>query len=61
GMRAGPTLAGMLAGVTIALSLATGASYGFPSTLWGLHPGLYGLAANLTIAVVGSRFARVTR
>ncbi len=58
GMRAGPTLAGMLAGVLIALGLATASAFGWPSMPGGFHPGLYGLAANLTIAVAGSRLAR---
>jgi SSS family solute:Na+ symporter len=49
-MRGGPTLAGMLAGVAIALGMAV-AGYG---RLWGVHAGIYGLAVNLLIAVIGS-------
>ncbi|MCO6455091.1 MAG: sodium:solute symporter family protein [Pirellulaceae bacterium] len=49
-MRAGPTLAGLLVGVAIALGMVI-AGY---SRLWGIHPGLFGLAANLLIVVVGS-------
>jgi SSS family solute:Na+ symporter len=55
GLKAGPTLAGLIAGLIVALSLAFGP---FDSVVagkvWGFHPGLYGLAVNFVLAVVGS-------
>lgn len=58
GLRAGPTLAGMLAGLTVALALAFGP---WPivdgGKVGGVHPGLYGLAVNAAIAVGGSLLA----
>ncbi len=55
GLKAGPTLAGLVAGLVVALSLAFG-PFGFvvAGKVWGFHPGLYGLVVNFVIAVVGS-------
>ena len=50
GLRAGPTLLGLIVGVAIAMALA----FGVDGKVAGIHPGIYGLAANATIAVVGS-------
>lgn len=50
GLRAGPTFAGMAVGIAVALCLA----FTTDGRLAGFHPGLYGLALNLTIAVCGS-------
>jgi solute:Na+ symporter, SSS family len=50
GLRTGPTFLGMAAGVTVALWLA----YTTDGRLAGFHPGLYGLAVNMAIAVCGS-------
>lgn len=50
GLRALPTLAGMALGTALALWLAFTAG----GRLGGFHPGLYGLALNLLVAVVGS-------
>ncbi|MDA1186099.1 MAG: sodium:solute symporter family protein [Acidobacteria bacterium] len=55
GLKAGPTLAGLVAGLIVALSLAFGP---FDAVVagkaWGFHPGLYGLVVNVALAVVGS-------
>lgn len=53
GLRSGPTLVGMLAGLFIALLLA----FTVGAKVFGFHPGLIGLAVNLVIAVGGSRLA----
>jgi SSS family solute:Na+ symporter len=55
GLRRGPVLAGLIAGLAIALVLAFG-PFGFvvAGKIGGFHPGLFGLAANLAIAVGGS-------
>ena len=54
-LKTGPTLAGLVAGLVVALSLAFGPfDFVVAGKVWGFHPGLYGLAVNLTIAVVGS-------
>lgn len=57
-LRPQPTLYGLTAGVTISLVLAFGP---FPFTVegkvWDLHPGVYGLLANVAIAVGGSSVA----
>jgi SSS family solute:Na+ symporter/sodium/pantothenate symporter len=55
GLRSGPTLWGLIAGLSIALSLAFG-PFGFvvAGKVWGFHPGLYGLIANIAVAVLGS-------
>ena len=51
-LKTGPTLAGLVAGLTIALTLAFGPfDFIVAGKVWGIHPGLYGLAANLAIAV----------
>lgn len=49
-LRAGPTLVGAIVGLAVALTLA-GVGWG---KLAGFHAGLYGLAANVVIAVGGS-------
>lgn len=55
GLKPGPTLAGLVAGLVVALSLAFGpVEFVVAGKVWGFHPGLYGLAVNLVIAVVGS-------
>lgn len=55
GLRAGPTLAGLLAGVVAALALAFG-PFGFVhhGKIAGLHPGLYGLGLNVLVIALGS-------
>jgi SSS family solute:Na+ symporter/sodium/pantothenate symporter len=52
-LRGGAVFAGLLAGLIVALGLVVSGN-GMP---WGVHPGLYGLAVNLAIAVAGSWFA----
>ena len=55
GLKAGPTLAGLVTGLVVALSLAFGPfDFVVGGKVWGFHPGIYGLAVNLVIAVVGS-------
>lgn len=55
GLKTGPTLAGLVAGLVVALALAFGPfDFGVAGKVWGFHPGLYGLALNLVIAVGGS-------
>ena len=54
-LRAGPTLAGMLLGLAIALGFA---ALGI-RRVGGFHPGLFGLAANLVVAVCGSFLGKV--
>jgi SSS family solute:Na+ symporter/sodium/pantothenate symporter len=49
-LRAGPVLAGLILGLVVAVSLPI-AGY---SKLWGIHPGLYGLAVNAVVAILGS-------
>jgi SSS family solute:Na+ symporter len=57
GLRGGPVLAGLLLGLTIALGLAFGPfDFVQGGRVWGIHPGLYGLAANLCVAIVGSYY-----
>ena len=54
-LRTRPTLAGLVAGVTIALALAFGPfEFVVAGKIWGFHPGIYGLAANAIIAIGGS-------
>ena len=54
-LRAGPVLAGLLTGLTIALGLAFGPfDFVVAGKVWGVHPGVYGLVANTAVAVVGS-------
>ncbi len=50
-MRAGPVFAGMAAGLVVALPIAFLTERG---KLYGIHPGLYGLAVNLLISCGGS-------
>lgn len=50
GLRGRPAFWGMLAGVGLSITLA---ACGFTKP-WGVHPGIYGLALNLAIAVGGS-------
>ena len=55
GLRAGPTLLGLAAGLAVSLVLAFGPfEFVIRGKLWGFHPGLYGLAVNLAIALAGS-------
>ena len=55
GLKAGPTLAGLVAGLVVALSLAFGPfDFVVAGKVWGFHPGLFGLAVNLVVATVGS-------
>jgi SSS family solute:Na+ symporter/sodium/pantothenate symporter len=54
--KASPVLAGMLVGVAIALLMVL---VGTPKP-FGIHAGLYGLVANLAVAVVGSVIIRST-
>jgi solute:Na+ symporter, SSS family len=54
-LRKGPVLWGLVAGLAIALGLAFGPfDFVVGGKLWDLHPGLYGLAANLAIVLIGS-------
>jgi Na+/proline symporter len=54
-LRKVPVLVGLVAGLVIALGLAFGPfDFVVAGKVWGLHPGLYGLAVNATIAVAGS-------
>ncbi len=56
-LRKVPVLVGLVAGLIIALGLAFGPfDFVVAGKVWGLHPGLYGLAVNATIAVAGSRW-----
>ena len=61
GLRSRPVFAGLVAGLVIAMFLAFGETMGIHpalnGTLWGIHAGLYGLLANLVIAVGGSLLA----
>lgn len=50
GLRAGPTLLGMLAGIIIALGLG----FAGDGRIAGFHPGIYGLIVNFMLAVGGS-------
>jgi SSS family solute:Na+ symporter/sodium/pantothenate symporter len=55
GLKSGPTLWGLIAGLSIALALAFGPfDFVVSGKLWGFHPGLYGLVANVAISVLGS-------
>lgn len=54
-LRNGPVLAGLVAGVAIALGLAFGPfDFVVAGKVWGLHPGVYGLVVNASIALGGS-------
>ncbi len=69
-LRPGPVLAGLVSGLIVALTLAyviSAKPFGFDLGLhvtlvggkpYGFHPGLYGLALNLAIAVIGSLLCR---
>jgi len=50
-----PVLIGLVVGLVIALGLAFGPfDFVVAGKVWGLHPGLYGLAVNTAIALAGS-------
>ena len=54
-LRAGPVVIGLVTGLSISLALAFGPfEFVRAGKVWGFHPGLYGLAINLGIAVGGS-------
>ncbi len=54
-LEAGPVLVGLAAGLAISLLLAFGPfDFVIAGKVWGIHPGLYGLAVNASIAVLGS-------
>ena len=54
-LRKTPVLLGLVAGLAIALGLAFGPfDFVEAGKVWGLHPGLYGLIVNTSIAVGGS-------
>jgi SSS family solute:Na+ symporter len=58
-LRGGPVLTGLVVGLIVSLSLAFGPfDFVVAGKVWGFHPGLYGLAANLAIAVGGSLIPR---
>jgi SSS family solute:Na+ symporter len=58
-LEKGPVLVGLVAGLVIALGLAFGPfDFVVAGKVWGLHPGVYGLCVNATIAVAGSRLHR---
>lgn len=51
----GPVLVGLIAGLVISLLLAFGPfDFVVAGKVWGIHPGLYGLVVNASIAVLGS-------
>ena len=54
GLRAGPTLAGLIAGTVVALSLTVTLNVFDQGKLFGMHSGFYGLIVNVLIAVLGS-------
>lgn len=61
GLRALPTLVGLVAGLVTALLLAFGPfSFVEAGKIWGFHPGLYGLLINFIIAIGGSTFQNCT-
>jgi SSS family solute:Na+ symporter/sodium/pantothenate symporter len=52
-------LQGLIAGLAVSLTLAFGPfSFVVGGKVWGIHPGLYGLAVNLAIVLIGSMRAR---
>ena len=51
-LRAGPVVAGLAAGLAVSLALAFGPfEFIRAGKIWGFHPGIYGLAINICIAV----------
>ncbi len=59
GLRSGPVLAGLVAGLVVALGLAFGPfAFVDGGKIGGFHPGLFGLAVNLAVAVGGSLHRR---
>ncbi len=62
GLRAVPTMAGLLTGVSVSLYLAY-ADVGFVTNgkVFGFHPGIIGLIPNILIAVIGSTLLRQGR
>ena len=55
GLRSGPILLGLLCGLAVSLCLAfVPFQFVVGGKVLGIHPGLYGLAANLCIAITGS-------
>jgi SSS family solute:Na+ symporter/sodium/pantothenate symporter len=59
GLQRTPVLAGLIAGLAVALVLAFGPfDFVVSGKIAGLHPGLFGLALNLLIAVGGSLWLR---
>jgi SSS family solute:Na+ symporter/sodium/pantothenate symporter len=55
GLKRGPVLIGMVAGLGVSLLLAFGPfDFVVAGKVFGVHPGLYGLAVNLAIASLGS-------
>ncbi len=58
-LEAGPVLLGLIAGLTISLMLAFGPfDFVVAGKIWGIHPGLFGLAVNASVAVLGSLHVR---
>jgi SSS family solute:Na+ symporter/sodium/pantothenate symporter len=55
GLKRGPVLIGMMVGLGVSLLLAFGPfDFVVAGKVFGVHPGLYGLAVNLAIASLGS-------
>ncbi|MBI2970251.1 MAG: hypothetical protein HYY36_05870, partial [Gammaproteobacteria bacterium] len=55
GLRAAATLAGLLTGLLLAIGLIVlPLDFVRDGKVWGLHPGLFGLVANLAVAAGGS-------
>ena len=54
-LRSLPVLLGLIVGILVAMTLAFGdLPFVVRGKVYGIHPGLYGLALNITIAVLGS-------
>jgi len=61
-LRKKPVLIGLVVGLIIALGLAFGPfDFVVNGKVWGFHPGLYGLAVNTFIVVIGSTLTRPPR